>query len=119
MSLTAKIQNSLSDAFDTSLADAIKAFTFVSRIQTFDPETNTLVNTDTQLASRGLFSSYKITNLNDTHIQPNDVKLIVLQHELSIVPKVTDRVIQAENVYSIINIKNDPVSATWTLQCRQ
>lgn len=119
MSLTSRIQLALSKAFDSSLSDAITSFQLQKKASAFDAETNTVVDTITTYTSRGIFARYKVSNLNDTHIQPNDVKLIILQHELDIEPSVDDIIIEQNNKYLVIRVTKDPVAATWTLQCRQ
>jgi len=119
MSLTVLIQDKVSKAFDTSLADAVNSFILQKKVSTFNSALNTVTDIVTEYTSRGVFARYKITNLNDTHIMPNDVKLIILQNELAITPEVDDIVIQQDKKYLVKHVKQDPIAATWTLQCRQ
>lgn len=119
MSLTSKIQSALTSAFNSSLADAVKSFELQKKVSVFDETTNKVTDTITSYTSRGIFAGYKINNLNDTHISPNDVKLIVLQHELTVEPSIDDVIIESSNKYLVKNVKKDPVAATWTIQCRQ
>lgn len=119
MGLKQDIENDLIDAFNIDLSDAVQSFSYIVVDQTFDPNTNLLVETETSYLSRGVFTNYKREIMQDSSILSTDEKLIILQVELAIVPEKNMKIKRDTKEQTIISVKEDPVSATWTLQCRE
>lgn len=123
MGLRDDLQADLAEAFDDDLADAVTAFigtrTVASDTDTgIDdwmnppdaPSSSTLTYT-----GRGVFTDYSTYELNSDIINVTDVKLIVLQNEITAEPIADDKI----NSYSVVRVSKDPASATYEIQLRQ
>ena len=123
-----KVQTKLSAAYNEKLADAVRSFSGSRESGgEYDPgsgETSPVVTTNYQ--GRGVFGSFSVEEVDDTHIFRTDVKLSgVLQNELlevvdgsptdPVAPEVGDTV----DGYEVINVAADPAAAAWTLQLRK
>ena len=121
MGLHNDITADIKDAFDTDLADAVKPFTGIRTVQgepsIEDILTNTVGSNSTIInySGRGVFSSYKEIEVDNDSIKMNDVKLIVLQSEISKTPHLDDVI----NGYSVISILSDPADVTFIIQLRK
>jgi len=119
MGLQAELQAKIGKAFDEKLSDAVASLTLSQKAVTFNPVDNTTSEVVTNIATRGVVGDYALEELNDTSVKPTDVKITVLQNELSVEPKIDDIVNDGVNNYKIINIKKDPAKVIWKLQCRR
>ncbi|HCK4428435.1 hypothetical protein ACM7KB_29970 [Pseudomonas aeruginosa] len=116
MGLRDEIHADIATAFDTDLADAVKPFTGVRKVQgEYDPETGGPSETTITYSGRGVFGRYKASEIDGSLIKTFDTKLLVLQAELSETPKVGDLI----NDYRALNVSEDPASVTWTIQMRK
>lgn len=123
MGLRDDLQADLAEAFDDELSDAVTAFTGT---RTVASDTDTGVDDwmnppDTPSAStltytgRGVFTDYSTYELNSDIINVTDVKLIVLQNEITAEPIADDKI----NGYSVVRVNRDPALATYEIQLRQ
>ena len=123
MGLRDELQADLAEAFDDDLADAVTAFTGV---RTVASETDDGVDdwmlppdavTDATLtySGRGVFTDYSTYELDSDIINVTDVKLIVLQNEITAAPIADDKI----NGYSVVRVSQDPALATYEIQLRQ
>lgn len=119
MGLREDIQSDIEEAFNTDLADAVTSFTYRVVASTFNATNNTTSETNTDYISRGVFNRFKREIIKDESILATDTKLIVLQHEIAVMPEKNNQIITASKTYTIIAIKEDPAHATWILQCRE
>ena len=121
MGLRDEVTADIKDAFDTDLADAVKPFTGSRTVQgepsIEDILTNTVGSNSTIInySGRGVFSSYAEIEVDNESIQMNDVKLIVLQDEITDAPKLDDTI----NGYQVVAVNQDPASITYTIQLRK
>ena len=121
MGLRDEITADIKEAFDTDLADAVQPFTGIRTVQgepsIEDILTNTVGSNSTIInySGRGVFSSYGEIEVDNDSIKMNDVKLIVLQSEISKTPHLDDVI----NGYSVISILSDPADVTFTIQLRK
>ena len=121
MGLHNDITADIKEAFNTDLADAVKPFTGSRTVQgepsIEDILTNTVGSNSTTInySGRGVFSSYAEIEVDNESIQMNDVKLIVLQDEVSNTPKLDDVI----NDYQVVAVNQDPASVTFTIQLRK
>jgi hypothetical protein len=66
-----------------------------------------------------IFTSYKQSEIDDTHILKTDIKGLLPVSDLYPTPKVNDSITTAaEVVYGVQNISTDPVTAMWIFQLR-
>lgn len=116
MSLRADIQTDMAAAFDTDLADAVRAFT-LTRVtgSDYDPITGDETQTTDTFDSRGVFGGFKTEQVDDQHILATDEKLTVLQNELGTTPEIGDDIAGKR----VMNVWQDPAKATWTIQLRE
>ena len=122
-----KVQSKLSAAYNSKLADAVRSFSGSRESEgEYDPVTGTTPSEAVTYQGRGVFGSFSVEEVDDSHILVTDTKLSgVLQNELvnmvygkpegPITPAVGDTV----DGYEVINVSEDPASSTWTLQLRK
>ena len=121
MGLRDEVTADIKDAFNTDLADAVKPFTGSRTVQgepsIEDILTNTVGSNSTIInySGRGVFGSYKELEVDSESIRMNDVKLIVLQDEITNIPKLDDKI----NGYQVVAVQQDPSSTIWNLQLRK
>lgn len=115
MGLREDVQTDMAQAFDTDLADAVRAFT-LTRVTGTDPDplTGEETETTTTFESRGVFGGFKLEQVDDQHILATDEKLTVLQNELGTSPEIGDDIAGRR----VMNVWADPAGATWTIQLR-
>ena len=121
MGLRDEITADIKEAFNTDLADAVQPFTGSRTVQgepsIEDILTNTVGSNSTTInySGRGVFGGYSEFEVDNESIQMNDVKLIVLQDEVTDIPKLDDVI----NGYQVVAVNQDPSSTIWTLQLRK
>lgn len=123
MGLRDDLQADLAEAFYDELSDAVTAFTGTRTVaDDTDSGIDDWMNPpDTPTAStltytgRGVFTDYSTYELNSDIINVTDVKLIVLQNEITAEPIADDKI----NGYSVIRVSKDPALATYEIQLRQ
>ena len=119
MGLREDIQSDIEEAFNTDLADAVTSFTYRVVASTFNPSNNTTSEVNTDYTSRGVFTRFTREIIKDESILATDTKLIILQHEIAVMPEKNNRIITASRTYTIVKVMEDPAHATWVLQCRE
>lgn len=125
--IRSKIQAKVAKALDTKLTDAAQRFTCTKLIQSgaFDWKTQTYPDSiEITYTGRGVVSDYKKQLVKPMDYQADDAKLIALQNEVLLndaehEPEIGDMLTFADGDYTIIDIKNDPVAATYTIQIRK
>lgn len=123
MGLRDDLQADLAEAFYDELSDAVTAFTGTRTVaDDADSGIDDWMNPpDTPSAStltytgRGVFTDYSTYELNSDIINVTDVKLIVLQNEITAEPIADDKI----NGYSVVRVSKDPALATFEIQLRQ
>ena len=119
--INAIINKHLPKAFDNQLKDAVTTFTGTRKGASgeYDPVLGEYVGgADISYTGRGVISNYKKEELQAVQVELTDVKLLCLQIESTIAPKVDD-VITANNVARrVLNVSQDPSSSLWVLQLR-
>ncbi len=111
----------LAAAFSGVLSDTVSTFT-ATRAGTggyYDPEIGDYVDVgDTNYAGRGIFSAFNDFEIQASQVDINDIKLICLQAEVTLKPKVDDIIVQDGKERNVLSVKEDPASATWIVQLR-
>lgn len=128
MGMRDEIQAEMAEAFDDpdGLADAVKPVAGIRKlVSEYDPDSGTAPEMTTTYGGRGVFGSYLVKEIDGSLIQTTDEKLLILQNELFVT---VDGVPTAESAAPVIgdiiggkralNVSQDPVGATWTIQLR-
>lgn len=111
----------ISSAFDADLADAVSPFTG-SRFEPIgrpDPITQTQPGSTITYTGRGVFGSFGTQVSEALGILRTDIKLTVLQNELTNTPKIDDNIDWNGVAYRIIHVGQDAAMASYTLQIRR
>lgn len=123
MGLSSVIQQAVTTAFG-AMGDMVGAITVncYSDNPTYDAATGAITSSATAYSiTKALWTKYKAHEVNNSTIMPYDSKLLILQSELTVMPKPkVDTVIDADsNTWDIIHVGQDPASAIWILQVRR
>ncbi|MBK5512290.1 hypothetical protein [Pseudomonas sp. TH15] len=128
MGMREELQAEMAEAFDDpdGLADAVKPVTGVRKVAgEYDPDLGGAPEVTTTYGGRGVFGSYLAKEIDGSLIQTTDEKLLILQNELYLtVEGVPTAMIAEPKIGDIIdrkralNVSQDPVGATWTIQLR-
>ncbi|UOO89125.1 hypothetical protein LVJ82_17040 [Vitreoscilla massiliensis] len=119
--MRSEIQTELAAAMSDDLADAAKPFTCVR--ETY--ELNKITGKQTlkerlEYSGRAVYPlGYKRDEAEMLKIQATDAKAIILQNECSAIPAVDDELVFGTQKMKVINVRQDPVAATWSLQLRK
>lgn len=119
--INAIVNKAISKAFDNQLKDAVTAFTGARKGTTgeYDPVLGEVVGgEDISYSGRGVFGSYNKEELQSVQVEITDVKLLCLQIESTIAPKVDDVIVADGQDRRVMNVSQDPTSSIWTLQLR-
>jgi len=115
MGMRDEIQADLAQAFDTDLADAVKAFTGSRSVGlSYDPVTDTQLTDVESYTGRGVFGQFGKSEIDGLNILVTDVRLLCLQSEVTDTPQNDDII----NGMRLIKVGKDPADATWILQLR-
>lgn len=115
MGMREEIQADLKEAFDTELADAVRAFTGSRSVNlSYDPVTDTQMTDAESYTGRGVFGNFSKSEIDNLNILITDVRLLCLQSEVTDTPQNDDVI----NGMRLIKVGKDPADATWVLQLR-
>lgn len=115
MGMRDEVQADLKEAFDTDLADAVKAFTGSRTVDlSYDPVTDTRLTDAESYTGRGVFGNFSKSEIDNLNILVTDVRLLCLQSEVTDTPQNDDII----NGMRLIKVGKDPADATWVLQLR-
>ncbi|MCP3665746.1 MAG: hypothetical protein GY696_25165 [Gammaproteobacteria bacterium] len=119
MGLRNTVQIAVGLAFDNDLSDAVKTFTYKSVTgAAYNPANGGNTPTYSSVSSRGVFDRYSLDELHMAGITPEDIKVLILQNELSVTPDVDDIIVYNTIQYKVISRRRDPAEVAWELQCR-
>lgn len=116
MGLRDKLQTKLAVAFSGKLSDAVTPLTLVRRQKSddYDPDTGDFPIEEQEYKSRGIMANFHMKEIDGQRIFVGDMKCIILQNEIEVIPVVGDYI----NYHRVVNVSYDPVYATYTLQLR-
>lgn len=115
MGLRDELSADIAAAFDTDLADAVRPFEASHPGESaYDPATGTMAPAEQPYSGRGVFSGYRLDQIDGTLIQATDQQLIALQTEVTQAPVVGDTLAGM----IAVRVEADPVGATWRVQLR-
>ena len=97
---------------------------YVHASSTYDVSSGTVSTGETVTLTTMVFEEFKRSDVDNSNVEPTDVKGTVPQAYLSgIVPDVSDHIMRIESGvsvrYDIIHIGQDPAGATWEFQFRK
>ncbi|KQF50351.1 glutamate 5-kinase [Acinetobacter pittii] len=121
MGLREELQAEIAEAFDEDLADAVHTFTCERIVSTnWNPKTNTSENVVQNYSGRGvLFGSYNQYEIQTLGVLATDNKAVILQNEVTMVPKIDDEWITGLGTFRVIHIQQDPAATIWKCQLRR
>ncbi|MBJ9716742.1 glutamate 5-kinase [Acinetobacter pittii] len=121
MGLRDEIQAEIAEAFDEDLAEAVHTFTCERIVSTsWNPKTNTSENIVENYSGRGvLFGSYNQYEIQTLGVLATDNKAVILQNEVTMVPKIDDEWITGLGTFRVIHIQQDPAATIWKCQLRR
>ncbi|KRI49434.1 glutamate 5-kinase [Acinetobacter pittii] len=121
MGLRDEIQAEIAEAFDEDLAEAVHTFTCERIVNTsWNPKTNTSENVVENYSGRGvLFGSYNQYEIQTLGVLATDNKAVILQNEVTMVPKIDDEWITGLGTFRVIHIQQDPAATIWKCQLRR
>lgn len=110
------IQQSIAEAMDTDLADAVEPFTATREVVgEYDPVSGTQPSTTETWTARWIRDTWSEEELGQQHIEVTDAKRLVLQNETEWVPQAGDEA----NGLTVINVSQDGALAHWEIQLRR
>ena len=110
------IQQSIAEAMDSDLADAVEPFTATREVVgEYDPVSGTQPNTTETWAARWIRDTWSAEEIDGQHILAADQKRIVLQNETTWTPEPGD----IANDFTVISVMQDGALATYELQLRR
>ncbi len=117
----------LREAFQKAAAVAFNAAGNVKTSVVYSSNPNPSYNTATGKVTEGatnhtidaIREDYKFDDVDNVNIKPEDIKLLVLYSELSILLAEKDYVTMNGTRWNVVNWQIDPANAVWTIQIRQ
>ena len=86
--------------------------------ENYDTETRQHIKNFTPYTVPALIEDYDAHSVNEDTVLETDQKITILQDDLAITPLKNGLVIVNDIVYTIKNIKKDPLNIIWVFQCR-
>lgn len=118
MGLKAAIANGVAAAFK-AIGDIVQSGTYRRSVSVYNPATGTNTVTNTDYTVPVVLTSFNNVEIDRVVILAYDRKAIIQSKDLSLTPNIsTDKMIVSGKTYNIIQVKQDPALATWTLQLR-
>lgn len=140
MGLRNEIQADIAEAFNDDLADAVGPFTLKQIVEgEYDPATGTAAKTEINHSGRGVFGRYRQDEIDGQHIVSTDIKLTVLQNELTdgsgkqSIPEIGFVLKRGDrnswffyffkysqfDEFRVLNVGQDPAGSCWFVQLRK
>lgn len=118
-----KVQSKVAKALAGKLDDAVDSFTCTVKSETnvWDAENLKWVAgaSSTYKGSGVLFGSYIKDYVKPADYQVDDCKAILLQNQVTAVPKINHVWKTSKGDFRVINVGEDAVGATWVVQLRK
>lgn len=119
MGIYADIQEEVTKAMDTDLADAAVPLTL---IQVYSEEYNTTTGTprtiNIETETRGFVVPIDTSKIDGEAIKVGDVQFLILDSMLHELPEIDDVIHHGGEDYKIVSINKDSAEATWLIQGR-
>lgn len=121
MGLRDELQADIAEAFNEDLADAVQSFSCERVIKkNFDPVHETYDEEKISYSGRGVpFGSYNQYEIQTLGVLATDKKAVVLQNEVTMVPKIDDEWFTPLGKFRVMHIQQDPAETIWKCQLRK
>lgn len=121
MGIYSDLQSDLKEAFDDDLFDAVEVLTIKDVQQgAYDPVTGLTSDTILTYKTRCIVLMDEVEEENDTPIQTDQLKLLVLDSEKKIEEFKTGLVLTVRgSEYELVYVKTDSAKATHVLYCKK
>lgn len=121
MGLRDELQADIAEAFNEDLADTIQSFSCERIIKKdWDPLTERHNAIRQFYQGRGvLFGSYNQYEIQTLGVLATDKKAVVLQNEVTMVPKIDDEWFTPLGKFRVMHIQQDPAEIIWKCQLRK
>ncbi len=119
MGLHNEITADVQEAFNSDLSDATKSIIIKQFIKQYDPVTGQTTEIVSQETTRGIVTNFSTFELFNSAIKPTDLRIIILQDEITFVPAIDDTLVIENEEYKVITVKEDPAKVTYEIQCRK
>ena len=114
------LQERLAAALSGVLADAVQDFVLRRTVKTADRVRGTFVEAVEEYRGRGLCRLlWSAVERNALGIPATDGKAVVLQSECAVAPRQDDVLDFGDGACRIVEVRQDPVGAVWTVQYRR
>ena len=115
----ATILKAVASAFK-ALGDIPEACTYRRTASVYNTATGVNTTTNTNYAITAIFTSYGQLEVDRVLVLTADVKCILQQSELALIPSPTkDKVVRSDGqIFNVIRFSSDPAKATYTIQLR-
>lgn len=118
MGLRATIAAAAASAFG-AVGDLPVTVTLTRTANTYDATTGAAATAATTYSTSAILTSFALKEADGIVVLSEDKKAIIRQSSLSVTPRVTDTLIDAAGkVHQVVNVRQDPAGATWTLHIR-
>ncbi|MCH7354338.1 glutamate 5-kinase [Acinetobacter sp. NIPH 1958] len=120
MTLRDELQADIAEAFNEDLADAVQSFSCERIIKIeWDPLTEAHNTIKENYSGRGvLFGSYNQYEIQTLGVFATDKKAVVLQNEVTMVPKIDDEWFTPLGKFRVMHIQQDTAGTIWKCQLR-
>jgi hypothetical protein len=85
----------------------------------YAPGTGTVTRPETNHTVQGLLYGYRRDEIDGVLIRPFDQQFVLLQADLPVTPKVTERLVLDDGTsWEVVRVEQDPAQVVWILQIR-
>jgi hypothetical protein len=85
----------------------------------YAPAFGTVTRPETNHTVQGLLYGYRRDEIDGVLIRPFDQQFVLLQADLPLTPKVTERLVLDDGTsWEVVRVEQDPAQAVWMLQIR-
>lgn len=115
MGLKQEMQKDIADEFDNDLADSIKKLQLIVSISIYNTDSGTNVVSEKVYQTRGMISGYTAKEIGVANgaIKEGYFKCIILENEISIVPKIDSIINENGTRYLIKKMNADALNVAY------
>ena len=119
MGIYEELQQDISEALSTDLADAARQITFITYTNVYDEDLMKNVRLETTSVVRAInIKSIEGENI-DVPTSNDIVQYLILDTDLAVDLKLEMKIIDGDKEYKVSSITTDPTKSTWTVTARK